>query len=157
MLLRGTDNLRSHDAWSSHELMVASPTRICSISCSMYITATEWKRDFGGHKEVSASQLPRLALDCCSLSFQPFEHPVCTASGQIFELENIVPFVQKYHKNPVTNEPLELGALIKLKFAKNAEGQLSRAVDSQHRSYRQLFTSHLRLISAPLKATYNVR
>jgi peptidyl-prolyl cis-trans isomerase-like protein 2 len=89
----------------------------------MYITATEWKRDFGGHKEVAASQLPRLALDCCSLSFQPFEHPVCTASGHIFELENIVPFVQKYHKNPVTNEPLELGALIKLKFARNAEGQ----------------------------------
>lgn len=93
----------------------------------MYLTATEWQRDFGGHKGGSSGaggDYPRLELDCCSLSFQPFTHPVCTAQGQIFELENIVPYVTRFKRNPVTEQPLALSELIKLHFARNDEGDL---------------------------------
>ncbi|XP_020604396.1 peptidyl-prolyl cis-trans isomerase-like 2 [Orbicella faveolata] len=63
----------------------------------------------------------RLPFHCCSLSMQPFEHPLCTKDGIIFDLLNIVPYLKKYGKNPVTGEPLQAKELVKLNFHKNAE------------------------------------
>jgi len=95
----------------------------------MYLTATEWQRDFGGHKGAAAQgDFARLELDCCSISFMPFTHPVCSPQGHIFELENIVPYVQKYHRNPCNNEAMELAELIKLHFARDADGELQDPV-----------------------------
>lgn len=116
----------------------------------MYITATEWKRDFGGHKGTSAGQQnERLPLQCCSLTFQPFEHPVCTSEGHIFELEAIVPYVQKFHKNPVTDQPLELAQLIKLKFARNPETD-----DLQCASTHETFSANTHVVA--IRTTGNV-
>uniref|UniRef100_A0A8C6XJS2 RING-type E3 ubiquitin transferase n=1 Tax=Naja naja TaxID=35670 RepID=A0A8C6XJS2_NAJNA len=39
-----------------------------------------------------------------SLSLQPFEYPVCTPDGTIFDLLNIVPWIKKYGTNPSTGE-----------------------------------------------------
>uniref|UniRef100_A0A670K199 RING-type E3 ubiquitin-protein ligase PPIL2 n=1 Tax=Podarcis muralis TaxID=64176 RepID=A0A670K199_PODMU len=44
-----------------------------------------------------------------SLSLQPFEYPVCTPEGTIFDLLNIVPWIKKYGTNPSTGEVGFLG------------------------------------------------
>lgn len=51
-----------------------------------YITATEWKRDYGGHKDTLNSQFKRLPFDCCCLTLLPFETPAATKQGHIFDL-----------------------------------------------------------------------
>ncbi len=90
----------------------------------------------------------RLELDCCSLSFLPFEHPVCSPQGHIFELENIVPYVQKFHRNPCNDEPLELAQLTKLHFARNESGDLQDPV------LNKVFNEHTHVVA--IKTTGNV-
>ena len=38
-------------------------------------------------------------FDCCSLSFQPFSHPVCArnadGTGTVFDLTNIIPWLKQ--------------------------------------------------------------
>ncbi|CAF0874964.1 unnamed protein product [Didymodactylos carnosus] len=91
----------------------------------MYLTATEWKTYYGGHKGVQhiGGEFRRLPFSCCSISFLPFENPYCSPEGIIFDLENIVPFLKKYGRNPVTGEKLDARNLIKLNFHKNSRGE----------------------------------
>ncbi|XP_064612285.1 LOW QUALITY PROTEIN: RING-type E3 ubiquitin-protein ligase PPIL2-like [Liolophura sinensis] len=93
----------------------------------LYLTTTEWKNHYGGYKGTqnagSAAKFRRLPFDCCSLSMQPFEHPLCTKEGFVYDLMNIVPFLKKYGINPTTGEKMTAKDLIKLHFHKNAEGK----------------------------------
>lgn len=92
----------------------------------LYITNKEWREEWGGRKAESNERLKfrRLPFNCCSLSFQPVEHPLCTKDGTVFELLSIIPYLKKYGSNPVTGEPLNAKELIKLKFSKNADGKI---------------------------------
>ncbi|KAJ5246662.1 Peptidyl-prolyl cis-trans isomerase-like 2 [Penicillium chermesinum] len=65
----------------------------------------------------------RLPFNFCSLSLQPFSHPVCTQTGVIFDLTNILPWIKKHGTNPVDGSPLKSSDLIKLTFAKNEENE----------------------------------
>lgn len=90
----------------------------------LYLTTTEWKNEFGGYKQQRfSSDFKRLPFDCCSLSFQPFENPLCTKEGVIFDIMNIVPFLKKYGINPVTGEKITAKDLIHLNFHKNSRGK----------------------------------
>ncbi|KAG0198580.1 Peptidyl-prolyl cis-trans isomerase cyp8 [Mortierella sp. NVP41] len=97
----------------------------------MYITHSEWSNEFseggmtfGGAGGRRNNQIfRRLPFDCCSLSLQPFEHPVCTEDGIIFDLINIVPYLKKFGTNPATGEKLDPKTLIKLNFFKNANDE----------------------------------
>ncbi|KAG8818445.1 Peptidyl-prolyl cis-trans isomerase cyp8 [Serendipita sp. 401] len=68
-------------------------------------------------------------FDCCALTFQPFETPVCArntdGTGAVFELTSIIPWL-KQHKNvhPTTNQPLEPSDLIHLHYHRNADNQM---------------------------------
>ncbi|KAL4920549.1 hypothetical protein BDW62DRAFT_215842 [Aspergillus aurantiobrunneus] len=73
-----------------------------------------------GTGDVSFKRLP---FKFCSLSLQPFEHPVCTQSGTIFDLTNILPWIKKHGTNPVDGTPLKGSDLIKLTIAKNDSGE----------------------------------
>ena len=42
-----------------------------------YITATEWKTEWGGNKDRSKAPFRRLPFHCCAITFTPFEDPVC--------------------------------------------------------------------------------
>lgn len=53
---------------------------------------------------------------------QPFQEPVCTADGQIFDHENIIRWLINHDTNPTNGSPLKQGDLIKLQFAKNETG-----------------------------------
>ncbi|KAL5641827.1 hypothetical protein ACGC1H_002050 [Rhizoctonia solani] len=71
----------------------------------------------------------RTPFDCCSLSFQPFDFPVCArnadGTGTVFELTNIIPWLKEHdNTHPHTSEPLKPSELIKLHYAKNSSGSL---------------------------------
>jgi peptidyl-prolyl cis-trans isomerase-like protein 2 len=63
-----------------------------------------------------------LPFNFCSLSLQPFSHPVCTQTGTLFDLTNILPWIKKHGTNPVDGSPLKSSELIKLTIAKNEDG-----------------------------------
>ena len=89
-------------------------------SDKLYITYGEWSNLFGGKRHaVYGSEFKRLPFDCCALSLLPFENPVCTQKGVVFDLVSIVPFIKKYGVDPSTGEKLELKDLIKLHFHKS--------------------------------------
>ncbi|KAL3459075.1 hypothetical protein BJX64DRAFT_279469 [Aspergillus heterothallicus] len=98
------------------------------------ITHSEWASDdaYGASAGAGAGKarrgnadasFKRLPFKFCSLSLQPFEHPVCTASGTIFDLTNILPWIKKNGTNPVDGTPLKSSDLIKLTIAKNDAGE----------------------------------
>uniref|UniRef100_A0A8C1C9A4 RING-type E3 ubiquitin transferase n=2 Tax=Cyprinus carpio TaxID=7962 RepID=A0A8C1C9A4_CYPCA len=73
--------------------------------------------------EIPRANFRRLPFDHCSLSLQPFEYPMCTVDGVVFDLMSIVPWIKKFGTNPITGEKLEAKSLIKLNFSKNNEGK----------------------------------
>ncbi|GAB1196838.1 Peptidyl-prolyl cis-trans isomerase cyp8 [Aspergillus pseudonomiae] len=97
---------------------------------SKQITHSEWasgdaysaSAGAGGGKGGDNAPFKRLPFNFCSLSLQPFTHPVCTHSGIIFDLTNILPWIKKHGKNPVDGTPLKNSDLIKLNIAKNESG-----------------------------------
>ena len=47
----------------------------------------------------------------------------CTSDGTVYDITNIVPYIQKFRKHPVSGEPLQLKDVIQLHFHKNADGE----------------------------------
>uniref|UniRef100_A0A3Q4HIA6 RING-type E3 ubiquitin transferase n=1 Tax=Neolamprologus brichardi TaxID=32507 RepID=A0A3Q4HIA6_NEOBR len=82
-----------------------------------YITCTEYTNFYGGKRAIPQANFRRLPFDHC-LSLQPFEYPVCTEEGVVFDL-SIVPWIKKFGTNPISGEKLEAKSLIKLNIAKN--------------------------------------
>ena len=110
----------------------------------LFLTATEHKSgEHRGSGKQSGLNLPyrTLPYDCCAISFRPFETPLATADGSVFELLNIVPYLKKFRKHPVTGEPLAASDLIKLHFHKNQEGQYACPV-----LYKP-FTQHTHIVA----------
>lgn len=103
--------------------------KLCSLIAhlifldKLYITQNEWSNWFGGartrQEEVTYKKLP---FGCCALSLKPFNDPVCTADGIVFDILHIIPYIRKHGKNPVTGEALEVKDLVRLSIQKNAEG-----------------------------------
>lgn len=121
----------------------------------LYITHSEWTGEVGQHSasagitgKRSSSGFKKLPFYCCSLSLQPFEHPVCTPDGTVFDLMNIIPYIRKYGTNPVTGEKLEAKELIKLHFSKNEKDEFYCPVTFK------VFTDHTAI--AAIKTTGNV-
>ena len=55
----------------------------------LYLTRTEHASgEHRGRGKQGSVQLPyrTLPFDCCAISFRPFETPLCTADGIVFEL-----------------------------------------------------------------------
>ncbi|KAJ5745877.1 hypothetical protein N7520_011059 [Penicillium odoratum] len=100
----------------------------------LYITHSEWASEDAFSASAGAgvgkarrggphAAFKRLPFNFCSLSLQPFAHPVCTHTGVIFDLTNIIPWIKKHGTNPVDGSPLKSSDLIKLTIAKNEEGE----------------------------------
>ncbi|KAI8376525.1 peptidyl-prolyl cis-trans isomerase-like 2 [Radiomyces spectabilis] len=118
----------------------------------LYITHSEWSGEVGQHGASSGTTgrtrnegFRRLPFYCCSLSLQPFEHPVCTADGIVFDLIHIIPYIKKYGTNPVTGEPLAAKDLIQLHFHKNDKDEyycpVTYKVFSDHTAIAAIKTS----------------
>jgi peptidyl-prolyl cis-trans isomerase-like protein 2 len=90
----------------------------------MYMTAREWETEFGGAKKAKTlNEFKRLPFSSCALTFTPFENPVATVDGTVFDLVNIIPWLKKHGTNPITGGLLELKDLIKLNWSKNANSE----------------------------------
>ena len=48
---------------------------------------------------------------------------MCTKEGVIFDILNIMPYVRKHKKNPVTGDALAPKDLVRLNVSKNADGK----------------------------------
>ncbi|THX84702.1 peptidyl-prolyl cis-trans isomeras-like protein-like 2 [Aureobasidium pullulans] len=122
----------------------------------LYITHSEWASDTAfsasAGSGVTKGNVPgafkRLPYNFCALSLQPFEHPVCTNEGTIFDLTNILPWLKKHGTNPVDGAPLKSADLIKLNFAKNDDGEYVDPV-----TYK-VFTDNTHIVA--LKVSGNV-
>ncbi|EJD03832.1 peptidylprolyl isomerase-like protein 2 [Fomitiporia mediterranea MF3/22] len=104
----------------------------------LYITQTEHSGAAGGRHSASSGyrakqQAPHpgalTPFDCCALSFQPFEHPVCArnpdGTGAVFDLVNILPWLKQHNNtNPITGEPCTPNDLIHLNYSRKPDGQI---------------------------------
>ena len=88
----------------------------------LFLTSKEWKEEWGGFKDKAHLPYHKLPFNCCAIAFTPFEDPVCTEDGTVFDVTNIVPYINKHHTHPVSGAPLALSDLIPLTFHKNANG-----------------------------------
>lgn len=122
----------------------------------LYITHSEWSGEVGQHSASSGATgrrsntggFRRLPFYCCSLSLQPFDHPVCTPEGIVFDLVHIIPYIKKYGTNPVTGKPLHTKDLITLHFHKNDKDEFYCPVTFK------TFSDHTAI--AAIKTTGNV-
>ncbi|KAG5089679.1 hypothetical protein JHK86_002291 [Glycine max] len=115
----------------------------------MFITKTEWATEWGGAKsKENRTPFKRLPFYCCSLTFTPFEEPVCTPDGSVFDNMNITPYIVKYGKHPVNGAPLKHQDLIPLTFHKNSEGEYHCPV------LNKVFTEFTHIVA--VKTTGNV-
>lgn len=91
----------------------------------MWLTYKELVEEHGGKKynvygsNISHLNSIKLPFDHCNLSLTKFNNPVCLKDGTIFDILNILPYIKKYKKNPITGEPISAKDLIKLNFFKN--------------------------------------
>ena len=99
-------------------------------------------------KGAADTTFKRLPFNYCALSLQPFKHPVCTTAGTIFDIENIVPWLEKHGTNPVDGQPLKNSDLIRLNFAKNEDGEYVDPI-----TYK-IFTDNTHMVA--LKSSGNV-
>jgi peptidyl-prolyl cis-trans isomerase-like protein 2 len=107
-------------------------------SNKLYVTHAEHAGVFGQHSASSSGYRAKLQaphprsqtpFDCCALSFQPFEHPVCArnkdGTGFVFDLVNIIPWLKQHNNtNPITKEPLSPNDLIKLNYSRKPSGEI---------------------------------
>lgn len=115
----------------------------------MYLTNTEWATEWGGAKSKELrTPFKRLPFYCCALTFTPFEDPVCTADGSVFDIMHIRPYIRKYGKHPVTGAPLKHEDLITLNFHKNSQGEFHCPV------LDKVFTEFTHIVA--IKTTGNV-
>lgn len=119
----------------------------------LYITHSEWASadSFGANRSFQTkTNLPfkRLPFKFCSLSLQPYEHPVCTDTGVVFELTNIIPWLKKHGTNPVTGGKLAYNDLLKLNMHRNESGEFCDPVTFK------VFTDNTHIVA--LKTSGNV-
>ncbi|KAK0537536.1 cyclophilin peptidyl-prolyl cis-trans isomerase Cyp8 [Tilletia horrida] len=120
------------------------------------------------HGSAKFQQLP---FNCCAISLQPWEHPVCArgektgADGKeglatIFDLANVLPFIKKFGGvNPATGGKLSAEDLIPLHFTEREAASSSAGGGFGEVEYVdpvsfKLFNEHTHLVA--IKPTGNV-
>jgi peptidyl-prolyl cis-trans isomerase-like protein 2 len=84
----------------------------------LHLTYSEIRDEFASKKKKKVP-FEKLPFYCCALSLAPFEDPVCTSDGHVFDLLYIMPFIRKYQRNPVTGTPLKASELIKMHWTRS--------------------------------------
>ncbi|CAI5471266.1 unnamed protein product [Closterium sp. Yama58-4] len=127
-----------------------TPFRRLPFYCCAYVTDPSNFASASPSSFASPSLPVHLSLPCRHLpvSFTPFEDPVCSPEGHVYDIVNIVPYIQKFKRNPVTGKPLALKDLIKLHFHKNADGEYHCPV------LKKVFTEFTHIVA--VKTTGNV-
>lgn len=68
-------------------------------SNKMYISMKEWTEQFGGKKEGESRGpgFKPLPFDCCAISLQSFEDPVCTEDANVYDIVYVFIFNSYYY------------------------------------------------------------
>ncbi|GAA6017581.1 hypothetical protein JCM8202_000340 [Rhodotorula sphaerocarpa] len=120
----------------------------------LYITHAEHSGALGQHSASSrgaqskAQVLAKLPFDHCALTLKPFDVPVATADGTVYDLLAIIPFLRQHGTDPMTGKKLAPGDLIRLNFARNNDGQFHDPITFK------VFNNHTAI--AAIKTTGNV-
>ena len=90
----------------------------------LYITRSEClSGEFFGANNTQIKDTPQLAcdkeeewfsLDVCSLSLQPWDKPVCTNEGIIYDQLTILEHLDEHSFDPITKSPLDSKSLIEI-------------------------------------------
>ena len=67
-------------------LTARTPPPLACTPDKQFISHSEWTRDFGGVTARKTEEYKRLPFNFCALSLAPFENPVCTEEGVVFDL-----------------------------------------------------------------------
>lgn len=120
----------------------------------LYITHAEHSGALGQHSASSRGAqskhtvLAKLPFDHCALTLKPFETPVCTQDGTVYDLLAIIPFLRQHGTDPMTGKKMAPGDLIKLNYARNNQGQYHDPITFK------VFNDHTAI--AAIKTTGNV-
>ncbi|GAA6049389.1 hypothetical protein JCM3770_007321 [Rhodotorula araucariae] len=122
-------------------------------SDKLYITHAEHSGGLGEHSASRGARakntvLAKLPFDHCALTLKPFETPVCTVDGTVYELLAIIPFLRQHGTDPMTGKKLAPGDLIRLNYARNNDGQYHDPITFK------VFNDHTAI--AAIKTTGNV-
>ncbi|GAA5839584.1 hypothetical protein JCM9279_005989 [Rhodotorula babjevae] len=122
-------------------------------SDKLYITHAEHSGGLGEHSASRGARakntvLAKLPFDHCALTLKPFETPVCTADGTVYELVAIIPFIRQHGTDPMTGKKLAPGDLIRLNYARNNDGNYHDPITFK------VFNDHTAI--AAIKTTGNV-
>ncbi|KAK6923147.1 LOW QUALITY PROTEIN: Cyclophilin-type peptidyl-prolyl cis-trans isomerase domain [Dillenia turbinata] len=110
----------------------------------MFITKTEWATEWGGAKsKLQSTPFKRLPFYSCALTFTPLEDAVCTKDGGVFDIMNIIPYIKKYGKHPVSSAPLKEADLVPLTFHKNLDGSHAYAYAFWEKFLREFWDPYL--------------
>ena len=109
-----------------------------------FISRTEWQLEFGGKIASSTpkeTSFQKALFSHCALSMMPVRSAVCTPSGTVYELENILAWILKHSTDPQTGSPLKRADLVKLEFASNKSGRFHCPVTGKE------FTEHSHIVT----------
>lgn len=101
---------------------------------------SEWAQDGRGFKDRKRNPFQTLPLHCCALSQQPFENPVGTVNGSVFEGKNAIRYIKRFGKHPITGARLEISELFPVHFHKNTDGEMHCPVTFK------VFTNHSHVV-----------
>lgn len=93
----------------------------------LYITQSEWSTVYGGRnagkrRTEGAAAFKALPHDCCALTLAPFEDPVCTPRGTVFDRPHIIPYLAAHgNVSPVDGSPLAPEELLRIRFARSSD------------------------------------
>lgn len=91
---------------------------------TLHVRPSEHAEDGTGYKKAKFSPFKKLPINCCALTQAPFESPVGTRDGHIFEATNIISHLKRHKNiNPCSGARLTVSDLIPLHFHLNAEGE----------------------------------
>eukprot|EP01132_Coremiostelium_polycephalum_P002901 gene2901-3612_t len=114
-----------------------------------YISMSEWVNEFGGKKEGEKRSIVKpLPFNCCSLTLQPFEDPMSTEDGNLYDMLNIIPFIKKYGKDPVTGKKVTIKDLFKVHFSKNSDDEYECPIT------KKVFTEYSKIVC--IRTTGNI-
>eukprot|EP00397_Hematodinium_sp_SG-2012_P014272 GEMP01014504.1.p1 GENE.GEMP01014504.1~~GEMP01014504.1.p1 ORF type:complete len:524 (-),score=93.80 GEMP01014504.1:1368-2939(-) len=89
----------------------------------LYLNPKEFAEFWGGYKDKAKVPFRTLPFNCCALSLLPFDDPVCTREGHVFDVKRIIPYIKRHGRNPVTGQPLKVQDLTAIIWHKNSESK----------------------------------
>jgi peptidyl-prolyl cis-trans isomerase-like protein 2 len=111
-----------------------------------FVTQAERVANGFGGKTVESltsqrSAFKRLPFDCCSLSLTPFSDPVCNRAGIVFDIVNLMAYLRKYKRDPISGAPASAADFTALRFHKDADGRFVCPVTQKQ------FTDHSTIVA----------